>query len=190
MKKICLILFINLSFSNIPALFGQKWEPVLAFPTAAELGSFGHTPVGLFTGTNQVSIPLYELKTKNLSYPVSLNYSSNGFKVDKISSRVGFDWTLSAEGVITRIIRGYPDDAWQFTPYPVNLNPNHTPTSEEYAAELDYYTYWRFYQDDSEPDMYSFNFCGYSGEFYIDEVNNKAILVPYQDCKYPFILRS
>ncbi len=184
------ILLILLAFNN-KDLYGQEQEAILAFPTSAELGRFGRTPVGLFTGTVQESVPLYELKTRNLTYPISLNYSSNGLKVNKVSSRYGFDWTMPAEGVIIREIRGMPDDVIQFTPYPVNLDPTDPITYEEYEAELSYFRGWRFYGTDSEPDIFSFNFCGYTGQFYNESpCCGNIVLVPYQNLEVGTIYRD
>jgi hypothetical protein len=183
MKRINIFLFIGLLFFISNTLAGQDREKILSFPNAAELGSFGRTPVGLFTGTNQVSIPIAELKSRHLSYPISLNYSSNGLKVDKISSRVGFDWTISIEGVIIRVIKCQPDDISAFGEYPVNLDPAYfyNRTDLERQAEYSFYNSWSAYLD-TEPDMYSFNFCGYSGQFYYDFKNNgKYVLVPYKN---------
>jgi YD repeat-containing protein len=183
MTKINIVLFISLLLVVSGTLTGQEREKILSFPNAAELGSFGRTPVGLFTGTNQVIIPLAELKTRNLTYPISLNYSSNGLMVDKVSSRVGFDWTMAAEGVIIRVINGQPDDMSQFFPYPVNLDPIYFPsrTQQEREAEYSFYNAWHPYQN-NEPDLYSFNFCGYTGQFYYDfKSNGKFVLVPYQN---------
>lgn len=185
-------IFLTLLFFNVTCLYGQEREPILAFPTSAELGSFGRTPIGLFTGTAQVSVPLYELKTKHLSYPVSLNYNSNGLKVNKASSRYGFDWSMPAEGVIIREVRGLPDDAHQFDAYPVNLDPVHTITDAEKAAEQSYYKdSWRFYGTNCEPDIFSFNFCGYTGQFYNDSPpGGRTILVPYQNLKIGLVYRD
>jgi len=90
--------------------FAQEKDFVPSFippsPTAYELGKYGQIPIGLFTGTPNINIPLYEYKTKNLSVPISLSYNSNGIKVDQIESNVGLGWSLNAGGVISRIIRG------------------------------------------------------------------------------------
>lgn len=193
MKRFCMnnllrVILYTILLGNYTILYSQeKWEQVLSYPTAAELGSFGRTSVGLFTGTNQVSVPLYEIKTKNLTYPISLNYSSNGFKVDKVSSNVGFDWTLNAEGVIIRIVRGLPDDYGYFELYPANLDPMHIMTEEEQEAEVSFYNSWEFNTVDVEPDIYSYNFCGYSGQFYTDYANDgKIVMVPFQNLKVEY----
>ena len=57
-------------------------------PEAASLGKYGDLPVGMFTGHPNITIPLYQISTKHLSLPISLNYSSNGIKVNELSSNV------------------------------------------------------------------------------------------------------
>ncbi len=59
--------------------------PTVKFPSpsAAELGRFSATKVGLYTGTAQYSIPIYEFKTPNLTIPITLDYSSNGLMFHK-----------------------------------------------------------------------------------------------------------
>lgn len=150
-------------------------------PTAAELGRYGQIPVGMFTGTPQISIPLYTMTSRQLSIPVSLYYSSNGIKVDQVASWVGLGWSLNAGGVITRIIRGQEDEKTTF-PVPVNI-------------EEDCYETWDFLHNiwydmlDTEPDLFSFNFAGHSGSFvmYVNDQNEWDIaLIPFQDLKVEF----
>lgn len=95
-------------------------KPYAPNPHAADLGRFSAVPVGLFTGTAKYSILLHEFKTQNLSVPIVLEYSSNGLIVDKISSWVGFDWTLHAGGVINRYRKGNVDKPGTRPPYPSN----------------------------------------------------------------------
>ena len=88
-------------------LRGQTAEKaVVVSPNASEIGRFGAVPVGLFTGTMQTDVPIYELGNANIKVPISLRYSSNGFTVDKVSSTVGYDWSLDAGGVINHYVRG------------------------------------------------------------------------------------
>ncbi|MBK9381710.1 MAG: hypothetical protein IPN39_10310 [Chitinophagaceae bacterium] len=80
-------------------------SPDLATLTkGAELRSTPHT------GGANSSIPIYELKLRNFSLPISVNYSSTGFKPEEIPSRVGLSWSLNAGGAVTRIVKGKPDD--------------------------------------------------------------------------------
>src|SRR5882672_6030027 len=64
-------------------------------PEAAAINKNGQLSVGMISGGAQASIPLYEIKLKSVRIPISLNYASNGTKVDEIPSRAGMNWTLS-----------------------------------------------------------------------------------------------
>src|SRR5690554_1065147 len=109
MKK-CLVLF--LLFMSICGFSQQIAFPKIVppSPTAYEFGKYGQVPVGMFTGTPSVSVPLYTYNTRNLSVPISLSYSSNGIKVDQLSTNVGLGWNFNAGGVITRIARDKMDE--------------------------------------------------------------------------------
>src|SRR5688572_27480870 len=49
-------------------------------PEAAALGAYGNVPVSLYTGTPNISIPLYQIQGSSLSLPISLSYNASGFK--------------------------------------------------------------------------------------------------------------
>lgn len=134
-------------------------------PTASSLGNYGNVPVGLFTGSSNITIPLLNYKTNNLNIPINLFYSSNGLKVDEVSSNVGMGWILNYGGVITRTVRDEPDDLHDSDFLPQNV-----------AGGMANTVALQFYQDagnhdsyDSEMDIYSFNFNGVSGKFFYDK---------------------
>ncbi|MFA5670412.1 MAG: hypothetical protein WC967_14320 [Balneolaceae bacterium] len=79
-------------------------------PTAASLGEVVETPATLNTGTPNISIPLYTLNHYGLNIPISLTYNASGQKADQFASWVGMGWNLNAGGVITRQVKGLPDD--------------------------------------------------------------------------------
>lgn len=55
-------------------------------------------------------IPLYEIKTPSFTLPISLVYITGGIKVGEVTGAVGLGWRLEAEPMITREIRGLPDN--------------------------------------------------------------------------------
>lgn len=55
-------------------------------------------------------IPLYEIKTPSFTLPISLVYTTGGIKVGEATGAVGLGWHLEAEPMITREIRGLPDN--------------------------------------------------------------------------------
>lgn len=134
-------------------------------PTASELGKYGTASVSLSDGASSLSIPLYEFKTSKLTLPISLNYNSNGVKVDQIASRVGMGWMLSAGGVISRTVYGNSDESatWMNAP----ASPM---TNEEWVTFLDNAAHQGF---ETQPDIYTVSFAGHSGKFYI---KNQSII--------------
>lgn len=152
-------------------------KPYAPNPHAADLGRFSAVPVGLFTGTAKYSILLHEFKTQNLSVPIVLEYSSNGLIVDKISSWVGFDWTLHAGGVINRYRKGNVDKPGTRPPYPSNWS---SMTIDQKKFFLDMLL--ASSNHDLEPDEFTFSFPGYSGKFIIDE-SGTVRLIPFSNLK-------
>ncbi len=138
-------------------------------PDAAALGKYGDVPVSLYTGTPSINIPIWEAKSKKLSLPVSLSYHAGGFKVDEISSWVGLGWSLNAGGVVARTMRGFPDerDNGYFDISPYISNTGYTGYGEWAEKEF----YWEAAKGniDTEPDVFNFNFNGYSGKFVIQK---------------------
>ncbi len=173
MKKLLFGVFTML-FSTI--MYGQDLPKIVPpSPTVYELGKYGEIHTGYFTGTIQPNIPLMSYKTNNLNMPVSLNYRSNGIKVDQLTSNVGLGWSLNIGGVISRVVKGQPDEERnKLLPY--NVATGNTLSSEA----IDYY--FSMVKDgeqyDSEVDIFNFNFLGRSGRFVLDKNNNPVLLSP------------
>ena len=87
-----------------PADYAKVSDVLPPSPNSASLGKYGGVEIGRVSGTISHSLPLYTLSSYQLQVPVSLSYSSNGLRVDEISSRVGTGWNLNAGGVITRTV--------------------------------------------------------------------------------------
>src|SRR5581483_8044799 len=157
----------------------------IASPTAASLGKYGDIPVSYHTGIPNISIPLYTVKSGSLTLPISLSYHASGLKVSEPASWVGAGWSLNAGGAITRTVMGAPDDRGYSTS---NVLFGHYTDFgfESYIAHtnlqpdtLDDYNLAHGVKD-GEPDLYFFNFGGYSGKFYYND-DRTPILVPEQD---------
>ncbi|WP_449400983.1 hypothetical protein [Chryseobacterium wanjuense] len=116
MKKITLAIVLLASLNNIS---GQntgnqnQYDPsirnVPTSPEVALLGRFGDIPVGHYTGTAGVSIPLHTLKVDNIEIPLTLSYQTSGIKVADEATWVGLGWSFMPEGTITQEIRGRED---------------------------------------------------------------------------------
>ncbi|PXX95022.1 hypothetical protein DF185_22690 [Marinifilum breve] len=79
-------------------------------PNATEYKRYGDHPVDLVHGSVNISIPLYQFKVGSISVPINLSYHTGGVRVNEIPSWTGVGWNLNSGGVITRSVRGLPDD--------------------------------------------------------------------------------
>ncbi len=158
----------------------------IASPTAASLGKYGDIPVSYHTGIPQIAIPFYTVKAGPLSLPIGLSYHASGLKVMEPASWVGAGWSLDAGGVITRTVVGQPDERGtnvgaseingHFSDYGFSNYVDITGSTQEdwlgFAAG----------RKDGQPDLFFFNFGGYSGKFFFRD-DRTPILVPQQDLK-------
>lgn len=142
------------------------------------------SPVSLSSGTLSTGIPLYTLQKGSISVPISLNYDASGVKVDAQPSWVGQNWSLSTGGMISRIVKGIPDESNLTEQIIIRASGNNVMTNS-YANGYFYNSsrlstsnwntnsqiedWAKNYTCDLEPDEFVFNFCGHSGTFYANE---------------------
>lgn len=172
-------------------------------PNASSLGKYGEIPVSLYTGIPNINIPIHKFKSRNLELPINLSYHAGGTKVEEISSWVGLGWSLSVGGIITRSVRGKPDDI--ATGYFTNRT-----TMSALAQKTTYLNYVGSSIDlsidagngllsdlsqldqvlgptaDSESDIFYFNFGNHhSGKFFMDS-NGDFVSIPIQAMKIEY----
>ncbi len=165
-------------------------------PNASSLGKYGEVPVGYYTGIPNISIPLTNLKSRELELPVSLSYHAGGIKVEEMASWVGLGWSLNAGGVITRSVRGTPDD---LTSGYFNTRVTMNALGIKYAAysgasgfqlfsgnglaeDKNMYEIIMAQMTDAEPDIFYFNFGKFSGKFFMNATGN-FVVSPIQTLK-------
>ncbi len=180
-KKLFILVFslaiyiVNGYAQNIPV----KLPAVVPPPSeAASLGRYGDVPVTMYNGTVDISVPVYEIKTRRFNLPISISYNSAGVKVDDIASWVGLGWSLNAGGIITRSVRGDDDfisgnnrgHYYHAVPDANNLSNNDWDYLNQVATGV----------IDEEPDYFFFNFLNHSGKFFFDD-NKNPVIINYQD---------
>ncbi|MDJ1470204.1 hypothetical protein [Xanthocytophaga flava] len=150
-------------------------------PTAAALEKYGNVPVSPYTGVPSISIPLYQIKSKDIDVPISLSYHAGGIGVAEEASRVGLGFVLNAGGMISRTIYGKDDFYQDPTTYfnTAELEKTLIQPTIQRACFTTFTVPQAQVEDtqlfDYEPDHYSFNFLNYSGRFILDRSKN-AIL--------------
>ena len=145
-------------------------------PTAASIARFGDVPVSPFTGLPSISIPLYSFNVVGLELPLRLDYDASGVQMNVLPGWVGHNWSLAAGGVITRTVNDIPDEF---------ICPSHDPgryyffnyfQSHSALQNIDYSSnptsVLKSLLDgpliyDLEPDVFTFNFLGHHGQFFL-----------------------
>jgi len=203
MKRNILILQLIISSCLIAAQDSQFNVEIPRTPTAASLGKYGDIPVSYHTGVPSISIPVYTVQEGDLTLPISFSYHSSGIKINETASWVGLGWSLNAGGMISRTVVGGRDEGitsgiidgdfsdesgwgW-YKDYglhakiltPTSGNPNYQYPSSDTSTRA-------YHRDaakglvDSEPDIYTYNFGGYTGKFVFDD-DRTAYTIPRED---------
>jgi YD repeat-containing protein len=192
------------AFSQNAATFVPKINNIPTSPEAALLGRFGDIPVGYYTGTADISIPIYTIKESGVEIPIQLRYHSSGIKVADEATWVGLGWDLSPGGEIIQEVRGKRDDEETA----INRLSNQVGYSDFinrfYTLQTGTYNFryqagfafnnccdaldsglisdsneivMKLLENYGQPDIYNYNFSGYSGKFYINPENQQIILI-------------
>ncbi len=167
------------SYAQIDAPDIPKIFP--ASPEASNLGRFGEVPVNSAIGMASFSIPIHAIKEQGFTLPVSINYRHNGLVVDQIPGHLGMGWGLSAGGMITRQVKGRPDEdpsgyigdgmtgANKVLPYVNGLLDPTERNEMEYSVDEGLI--------DTQPDKFIVSIGNLNATFYFDE-NRETFIIP------------
>lgn len=152
--------------------WGQYFIPEnIPTPNAAEMSRYGDVPVSYYTGRANISILLFSTEVKGIPCPISLDYDTSGILLNSLPGWTGQNWNLNVGGVITRSVQGGPDEYTldQFTSFVQGYFANCDRISQNMSQTnpmeyLDEYSFWGV---DLCPDIYTFNFMGRSGKFFL-----------------------
>ena len=148
-------------------------------PDVASFGKFIDLPVGKSTGIASIAVPLVTLPGKKINNPISLSYHSGGIRVGEMASRVGLGWNLNAGGMITRSVRGIPDD------YASGYLNTTTKVSDFLDGTVTERIDWLILygnNNDYESDIYTYNLLGQSGTFFFKQ-DGEIMTYPKTDLK-------
>ncbi|HCT29419.1 MAG TPA: hypothetical protein DIW31_01490, partial [Bacteroidales bacterium] len=195
MKRIALLPIIGLIYSH--TMLAQDLPKVIPpSPEASGMTKNVDIPTNNYTGIPNISLPVYTIKTRELSVPISLSYHASGVKVDDIPTWVGLNWSIDYGGVINRTVKGIPDERSSGSYLYHNFfsqNQFSTPLTNNYCvlgnwdvpgvgivnSDINLIASNKI---DGQPDEFSFNFNGYSGKFYFD-INGNIVLFSEQNLR-------
>ncbi|BAP32210.1 uncharacterized protein CHSO_3173 [Chryseobacterium sp. StRB126] len=168
---------------------GTKNDIQKIFPTTPETYSMfkaGDFPVDYRTGKLNVSVPLYEIKTRyGVTIPIGLTYNTGGIKVDETSGVAGLGWSLAIPNSISVEMHGKDDienEVW----FP--QQPGEYAIGNLHNLPPDIYYRMSNIKDgimDSQPDIYHYNLPTISGSF-IKDSNGNFRTIPYEDVKISY----
>jgi len=100
--------------ASYTGVFAQTAGPQLVSvlhpsPNVMAMQKYGDIPVSPYTGVPNISIPIYAIKSHDITVPITLSYHASGIKVGEEASQVGLGWSLNAGGSISRNIIGEDD---------------------------------------------------------------------------------
>jgi Family of unknown function (DUF5977) len=144
-------------------------------PNASAIGKFGDIPVSNYTGIPRIDVPVYSISTGDLQLPVLLSYHAGGIKVDEIASNAGLGWALNSGGMISRTVRGLPDESqFGYLNNGIDIDNVAFLSSQQQGVLLENINNNLI---DLQPDVYNYSFFGKGGKFIIDRVTRKGYLL-------------
>lgn len=155
MKKV-IILFITIFC--ITQVYGQDPTP-LSHPL---VNQYGGIPMNFSTGAPSVSVPVWEVKSGSLSFPVSIFNSKNCTRQGELPSEVGYGWNINAYGTISREIRDQ-DDFDTYGNNGVLYWGGFRESGADVISQIDYRSVDN--NLDGEPDIFFLNLPGISLKF-------------------------
>ncbi len=163
-----------------PSQFTTQVSPMT--PNAAALAKYVDVPVSYYTGTPQISVPLYELKSGSLSVPIALSYHASGNRVSDAASNVGLGWTLIAGGSISRSVRGLPDEASHgYLSEGRKINNPYFGCNGDPGDHCDYLRNISVENAiDSEPDVFFLSLPAGEGVKFVFDYNGNIVMQNYQ----------
>ncbi|MEQ9164751.1 MAG: hypothetical protein RLO12_00725, partial [Fulvivirga sp.] len=176
------------TFAHSQDIDGQFPSVNIVSPSASAIAKHVDFPVNQHTGVPEVNIPIYTVQEGPLSFQISLSYHASGLKVMELASWVGAGWSLNAGGVVSRTVKGKPDE------YP-NYDGDSFFTNggfSDYFLDLNGRPDYRLFLDgmkDSEPDIFTFSCGPYSGKFYFRE-DYTPVIIPESDVKIEAIVKD
>jgi len=170
---IVMLLFISkiinaqISFNKITTVIPASPSTPVNLATGATLDGVDYA-----TGTLNVAIPIYEVKSKDLVVPITLTYNATGVKpTDPEYAPLGVGWVLNVGGEINREVNGRASGSSITSVDWSSLQGGSASELEKVQNMVDG-------KYDTEPDVYYFSYPGGGGKF-LRADNGSYLVFPY-----------
>jgi hypothetical protein len=190
MSKVSSIYYFCVLFGSLVCRFvyGQApEEPVFKrevppSPNSAAFQKYGDYPVVLNTGTIPIDIPLYNINTGKIQVPISLSYHASGIRVSQLPSSVGLGWSLNAGGVVSRTMRGVPDEKGTLGYFELAATMKPAAQYTDTQADREFLFGVVNGETDASPDKFYISAPGINAQFMYDN-NLEPQVYPFQQIK-------
>lgn len=196
-------IFLVLSLLCIQEAIAQQdfyggYSPAInAAPTTAKTTKASSATVDLTTGAVQYAVPIYTIQQNGVSWSTGLQYHYSGLKVMEEPSSIGLGWSLIATGMISREVRGLPDDHPRgyhgsenlpqtiLDPY-YNFDPNNSSATNGKKVLKEHHAFLLANGlVDGEPDLFTVNAGQLNFSFKIGK-NGQPVLLSHHNVKVTF----
>ncbi|WP_447642602.1 MULTISPECIES: DUF5977 domain-containing protein [Chitinophagaceae] len=106
-------------------------------PQSQAFTRYGDYPMASYTGLTDISVPLHTIKGRKLSLPITMGFHASGRLANEMNGVLGIRWTLNCGGLVTRTMKGLPDEWNGLTPFdaaPYVNSANGAPFDVLYSA--------------------------------------------------------
>ncbi len=189
-----------LLFFLVKISFGQSVEELHKYiprydppksPNASSFERYTAVPGNFQTGQVNPSVPLMNFSIDGLLVSLTLNYSNTGLKVSDVASWVGLGWNLNVGGIITRDVKGLPDDCpfGLMNPYYANQLDKIIRNQMSGIERWNYFDAITKQTADTEHDVFTYDILGVRGSFYINKFD-KCVQFSASNNKIEFTKKS
>ena len=180
-KALFLIVLVTGYFSGnaqTPETKFKSTDIIPPTPNAMKMTEYQSQRPNMYTGTANVSIPLYTIDFDGWKLPLSISYNATGIRTNEEASEVGLGWALSATGVISRTVKDSDDllkgiaterRGYVYNEVAINYNFGFDWQAQEIPPPGSYYAKLAQSHPDTQPDIFNYNFFGYSGSFVLSQ---------------------
>lgn len=194
LKKYTLILALLLFITEVSGQQNYDLPKVISpSPQSQAMTRYGDYPMADYTGLTNITIPIYNITGRKLTMPISISFHASGRLANEPNGILGMRWTLNCGGLVSRTVKGLPDEWNRITSHTVNQNetpdfdllyrscPNGKINNLSQSQSVPYY--------DTEFDVFNYVLPnGKSGHFILKNVDGgkTPMVIPFEPLKIEF----
>jgi hypothetical protein len=82
-------------------------------PQSMAFTKYGDYPMTGVNGLTDITIPIHTIAGRKLSLPITMSFHASGMMAGEVEGALGMRWTLNCGGLVTRTMKGTPDE-WNY----------------------------------------------------------------------------